>query len=174
MASIQVQKGACSSETGIQMEYGTRATMSNKTPSSLMKLDRCINWFGNPSTIEYPDNIPQNASSRFLHVKDSESGSMGAVQYSGPNAAGDPCAWILAWKAPIDNTTPESPNRVYATCGSKESMDLINWDEIRLNLEKALTTCEAEDSGSKTRVDAKIVDPVPNSAIVNANFGFMI
>ncbi|XP_074281763.1 jasmonate-induced protein homolog [Silene latifolia] len=170
MASMQVRKGACSNVN--QAQYGTRATMNNKTPSSLMTLDRCINWLGTPSTGSFPDNIPNNANSKFLHVREGELGSMAAVQYSSPpNASGFPCAWILAFYAPADNTA--IPNRVYVACGTKVRMDLISWDQIRENLEEGSTTSEAHDSYSKTCVDAQIYDPVPDYATLNANFGFM-
>ncbi|XP_074304691.1 jasmonate-induced protein homolog [Silene latifolia] len=174
MASMQVGRGACSDVKAKQMQFGTRATMNNKTPSSLMTLDRCINWFGSPSTGAFPDNIPNNANSKFLHVRDGELGSMAAVQYSSPpNESSFPCAWILAFYAPADNTSPSTPNRVYVACGTKERMDLISWDQILQNLEEGSTTSEAHDSYSKTSVDAQIYDPVPNTATLNANFGFM-
>ncbi|KAH9625772.1 hypothetical protein KSS87_010737 [Heliosperma pusillum] len=103
----------------------------------MVNLDRSINWFGHPSTGSFPANIPHNSNSKFVHVRDGQFGSMAAVQYSsGPNASGFPCAWILAWNAPADDTAPLPPNQVYVACGTKERMDLISWDQILLKWRK--------------------------------------
>ncbi|KAK9724929.1 hypothetical protein RND81_05G109500 [Saponaria officinalis] len=152
-----------------QWQNGAVAAAKNQTHSTL-SLDRFHNWAGVPAMGSFPATIAPNRAVRFTHLRDGDFGSIAAVQYSGLNANGVQCAWILAWHAPIENDPPCPPNRVYVECGRKTSMDAITWDQIRKELDTSLTEDYATDPATKTSANANILDQTRGRATLIANF----
>ncbi|XP_074281558.1 jasmonate-induced protein homolog [Silene latifolia] len=173
MASMQVHQAVAKKEYNPkQFQNGTMATINNLTQSQ-MSLDRFMNWAGHPATGSFPSTIARNRTAQFTHVRGGNFGSVAAVQYSGYNALGALCAWIVAWNAPSNDTPPDCPpNRVYAECGSKKVMDAITWDQILSKLDIAPTDYSDSDPSTKTSVDATIQDytAAPTSASLIADF----
>ncbi|XP_074284526.1 jasmonate-induced protein homolog [Silene latifolia] len=176
MASMQVQKETTLDDhfnSAKQWQNGTVATMHNQTRSS-MSLDRYMNWSGIPAaTGSFPSTIPANGAANFTHLRDGHFGSVGGVQYSGFNATGMKCAWIVAWQAPVENDPPLPPNRVYVTCGPKTVMDAMTWHQILMKLDTSPTDDSESDSSAKISVDAHIHDDIPNSATLLVNFNLI-
>ncbi|KAK9724936.1 hypothetical protein RND81_05G110200 [Saponaria officinalis] len=155
-----------------QWQNGAVAVMNNQTQSTL-SLDRFKNWAGVPSTGSFPQNIGPNSSAHFTHLRGGQYGSIAGVQYSGINACGVQCAWILAWEAPVQDSPPCPPNRVYVTCGPKTTMDALTWDQIITELDNSLTYDTATDSATKTSANGSIQDLTPDTATLSANFSLL-
>ncbi|KAL9240601.1 hypothetical protein vseg_014801 [Gypsophila vaccaria] len=155
-----------------QWQNGTVASMYNQT-LSMMSLDRSHNWAGIPSTGSFPATIAPNSSAQFTHLRGGQYGSTGCVQYGGYNAKTAPCAWILAWEAPVQDSPPCPPNRVFVACGTKEAMDAMTWDQIIMQLDNSPAYDVATDQTTKTSANGSINDLTTNTATLVANFSLI-
>ncbi|XP_074319014.1 jasmonate-induced protein homolog [Silene latifolia] len=168
MATMQDQNVTVCEKTVKQPQNGTQATMNNQTHFA-MTLARSHNWSGAPVGT-FPATIFPNNSAIFTHLKGNFFGSKAAVVYNGKNASGTDCSWVLAWHAPADNTSPQTPNRVYVVCGPKQVIANLSFDQIQQKLDTALTFDTSTDVATKTRVDGNISDTVPDIATLIADF----
>ncbi|XP_074319963.1 jasmonate-induced protein homolog [Silene latifolia] len=166
MATMQVQKGILS-----HPQNGTQATMNNNTHRE-MTLGRSHSWAGRP-VYPFPETVYPNFSANFSHSKDNLLGSKGVVVYNGRSATGLNCSWVLAWHAPINNTPPLPPNRVYVVCGPKNIIDKMSLDQIQEDLDKAYTSETFTDQATKTSVDGVIHDLVPDQATLVGDFNLV-
>ena len=84
----------------------TQCLIYNATGGTLEHAN-CINWFGHMvGESPYPKKIENGQWVAFLHAHDYRSasaGSIAATVYSGKNASGNVCEWMLSWKISEDN-----------------------------------------------------------------------
>ncbi|KAK9724931.1 hypothetical protein RND81_05G109700 [Saponaria officinalis] len=153
----------------MQWQNGAVAAVKNQTRST-MSLDRFKQWAGYPTTGSFPKTIAPNSTAHFTHARGGHFGSIAAVQYSGLNANGVQCAWILAWNAPVENSPPCPPNRVYVNCGPKTSMDIVTWEQILMKLDNSPIDDFANDSAMKISAEAHIHDLTADLATLIASF----
>ncbi|XP_074319966.1 jasmonate-induced protein homolog [Silene latifolia] len=153
----------------VQAQNGAQVSMTNQT-SDVMTLDRSKDWSGNVAT-SLPQTIRPGESVTFAHLSDGDFGSRAAVVYTGTNAAGVPCGWVLAWDAPA--YTQQSPNKVYVVCGVKPFIDHLDFNQIRLSLSASTSESNATDPATKTSTTATINESIPNKATVEAIFSLI-
>ncbi|XP_074318080.1 jasmonate-induced protein homolog [Silene latifolia] len=164
---MQEQNVTVCEKTVKQSQNGTQATMNNQTHFA-MTLARSHNWSGAPLGT-FPATFFPNSSSIFTQLKGNFFGSKAAVVYNGKNASGTDCFWVLAWHAPVDNTT-QTPNRVYVVCGPKQVITNLTFDQIQQKLDTSLTFDTSTDAATKTRADGNISDAILEIATLIADF----
>ncbi|XP_074318093.1 jasmonate-induced protein homolog [Silene latifolia] len=98
---MQEQTGTVFDETIGKGQNGVQATISNNTHFA-MNLDKSHSWSGIPAN-PFPATISPNAGAKLTHLNENYFGSKGVVVYTGRNAVGMDCLWVLAWHAPPDN-----------------------------------------------------------------------
>ncbi|XP_074319957.1 jasmonate-induced protein homolog isoform X2 [Silene latifolia] len=169
MATMQEQNGTVCDKTVTHAQNGIKATISNMTHFA-MTLDRSHSWSGIPAN-PFPETIPPNSKVILTHLNENYFGSKGVVVYTGRNAVGMDCSWVLAWHALADNKSP--PNRVHVLCGPKKFIDRLSFDEIQEaidDLDNALPSNTFTDQATKTYADGNIDDLVPTFATLIADF----
>ncbi|XP_074319956.1 jasmonate-induced protein homolog isoform X1 [Silene latifolia] len=166
MATMQEQNGTVCDKTVTHAQNGIKATISNMTHFA-MTLDRSHSWSGIPAN-PFPETIPPNSKVILTHLNENYFGSKGVVVYTGRNAVGMDCSWVLAWHALADNKSP--PNRVYVLCGPKQAIDNLSFDQIQQALDNASTSDTFTDQATKTSIDGNINDLVPDVATLLAEF----
>ncbi|KAK9750446.1 hypothetical protein RND81_02G197400 [Saponaria officinalis] len=166
MATQKVQKFTVSDKNLFQPQYGVALTLNNKTLSN-MTFDRCFTWSGTPTNPGFPASIVADSSVQIDYLRGAADGSIAAIVYTGPNES----AYVLAWDAPVDNTS--TPNKVYVNCAPKSVIDTYSFETIHEYLEVSGQNSEARDILSRTIASADISDKNPNIATVGANFGLL-
>ncbi|KAL9225460.1 hypothetical protein vseg_001381 [Gypsophila vaccaria] len=165
------------------MAQGKRVVVSNMKDSDHMQakitnntmmqmtLLKSNNWSGCPEG-SFPQFIDPSQTVTFNHDFDDAFGSKAAVIYAGTNPAAYPCAWVLGWYAPTSPST-ETPNQVYVTCGPREAIEAIPWDQIGMQIDQASDSASHDDTATGTTVTAKYDVKILETSTLEAAFGLI-